>query len=449
MTKDQMAEASGSPGDAAMCPARLDGLRLLVGAANFPNRIQPWLLRTTLEAIDRGADVTMCAFGRLGSTHPEAIDRYALLDRTFYLRSAGSGGLGLVARYALAGKAPFRKAARRGIARSIRSRGYRSPKELANALCCAVAAGIEPLDLVHSHSMPMSLRLLPTIRQRQVPLVHTFHGLPPRGVEAPPPDLQRGLFEAADRLLVNTEFARRQLAGLGCPDEKISVLPQGLDPDEFEYRPAPHPRQGTLRMLTVGRLHPDKGHLFAIDAVRQLVSAGRSIRYEVIGVGPERQSLERTVRELGLEGEIQFLGEVDDAGLRDAFNRAHVFLLPSLRDREGVHEETQGVVLQEAQASGKLVIATKTGGIPECVDDGESAWLVPDRDSGAIAKCVTDLLSQPDRWPDWQAAGRKWVEEHYHITHIGDRLAGIYQEVLEGRRSPAFLPTQRSKSRAS
>ena len=108
---------------------------------------------------------------------------------------------------------------------------------------------------------------------------------------------------------------------------------------------------------------------------------------------------------------------------------------PSVRSQDGYHEETQGVVLQEAQACGKLVIATRTGGVPECIDDGRSAFLVPDRDPEALARQVEILLDHPERWPEWQAAARSWVEEKYSMPVLGRRLARIYLDVLKKHRA--------------
>lgn len=88
--------------------------------------------------------------------------------------------------------------------------------------------------------------------------------------------------------------------------------------------------------------------------------------------------------------------------------------------------------MQEAQASGCLLVATRTGGIPECVDEGH-ARLVPDRDERALAGAILDLLQHPDRWPEWQAAGRRWVEERYSVSVIGRRLAELYLRLVTCR----------------
>ena len=88
-----------------------------------------------------------------------------------------------------------------------------------------------------------------------------------------------------------------------------------------------------------------------------------------------------------------------------------------------------GVALQEGQASGCIAIATRTGGIPECVDESH-ARLVPDRNAEALAGAILDLMDDPERWPEWQAAGRRWVEDRYSLDVIGRRLAELYLRVM-------------------
>ncbi len=181
---------------------------------------------------------------------------------------------------------------------------------------------------------------------------------------------------------MNTEFAKGQLTELGCPPAKVEILPQGTDLAEFPFEPRPHPGTEPIRFLTVGRLHEDKGHAYALRALAELANQGMEFRYHIVGYGPQRAALESLSRELGIADRVRLFDEVDDDGLREQYREAHIFLFPSLRDLKGKHEETQGVAMQEAQASGCLVVATRTGGIPESIDEAH-ARLVPDRTSSS------------------------------------------------------------------
>ncbi len=186
-----------------------------------------------------------------------------------------------------------------------------------------------------------------------------------------------------------------------------------------------------LRLLTVARLSSDKGHRFALEAIRILAQRGLLVEYRVVGTGPEGSALGEMSKELGIADRVRFLGELDDEELRQQYGEAHIFILPSLKDRVGRHEETQGVAIQEAQASGAIVIATRVGGVPECVDDGRSAFLVADRDAAALAERIEWIASHPCEWMSWQRTARAWVELHFDMNRIGDQLRNVYQEALQ------------------
>jgi len=332
-------------------------------------------------------------------------------------------------KYAFGSSRELRRAARRGMARAVLHPERLDPYSIGKGVALAVPLGLPRISLIHSHAMTLGYEFLRVARMHRAPLVQTFHGLPPAGVAGLSDEKQDQLFRGASRFLVNTEFAKGQLADLGCPVDKMEVLPQGTNLSEFPFEPRPHPGAGPFRFLTVGRLHEDKGHAYALQAMAELVNRGVKFRYHIVGYGPEKSSLEFLSRELGIADRVHFMDEVDDAGLQREYREAHIFLFPSLRDLRGKHEETQGVAMQEAQATGCLVVATRTGGIPESVD-GTQARLVPDRNAQALASAILDLVRQPERWSEWQTAGRRWVETRYSIEVIGRRLAELYTRLL-------------------
>lgn len=405
---------------------------ILVVVSSFPNRIQPWVLNWIEQICLHGGEPFICAEGRLGGSYPQKVADLGLLEQTRYLNlNSPSSAL----KSFLPALAPWTKTGReiwRGCKRVVsESRSQSTPLSLAlKRMGIAPAAGLKRIALIHSHVIPEAHRFLPLTRIYGAPLIVTFHGLPPKDVPFLPIEKRRQVFGGAALFLVNTNFARRQLEGLGCPTEKIAILPQGLQLEEFPFRPAPPPGKGTLRLLTVGRLHPDKGHEYAIRAVARLLRLGHAVHYQVVGTGPERERLEQLCRELGIQQHVEFSGEADDRALMQAYQKAHIFILASLRDRDGYHEETQGVVIQEAQASGALVVATRTGGIPECVDDQRSAFLVDDRSDEQIADCIDRLVQSQDKWEGWRKLAREWVEQKFDIHVLGDRLWDIYGSVL-------------------
>lgn len=293
----------------------------------------------------------------------------------------------------------------------------------------------EDIHVIHSHALGLGFAFLPAAAHFRIPLILTFHGLMPSGVPQVAVHRRRALFERAARVLVNTRFARRHAIDLGCPADRIVVLPQGLPLEDFPFAPRPAPAAGEpLRLLSVGRFHRDKGQGYALLALRRLVDQGIDARWDYVGVGPDRERLARVANALGLGERVLFHEGLSPEGLRRLYATNHLFVLASVNnEHRHEHVETQGVVLQEAQASGCIPIATRVGGIPECINDGKDGVLIRDRSHRAIADAVLDLLSKPGQWRSLQVNGRRNVEERFSAEVIGRRMAALIREVAGGK----------------
>lgn len=135
-------------------------------------------------------------------------------------------------------------------------------------------------------------------------------------------------------------------------------------------------------ILTVGRLHPVKDHAFLVRACAQLQERGTDFECSIAGKGPERQKLESLVRRLGLDGRVTLLGYVAPSQLDSLYERADVVVLTSRS--EGIP-----LVLMEAMARGKIVLAPDITGIPELVIPGQTGFLYA---AGSLEDFVDRLL---------------------------------------------------------
>lgn len=282
-------------------------------------------------------------------------------------------------------------------------------------------ARIPEIHLIHSHDEVLAYRFLMLAKLRGIPFVLTFHGLPPSGVGQLDSGKRSILYKNLNLVFVNTLFAKEQVCALGCEPSKVKILPQGLPLAEFVFSPLPPSGLG-LKVLTVGRFHRDKGQGYALLAMRRLIQKGINIEWSFVGVGPDLERLKRLVRLLKLEHHVRFLVALPQDELKRLYHRSHLFVLPSVASPGG-HVETQGVVLQEAQASGCIPIASYVGGIPECLHDGIDALLVKQKSSREIARAIEFFYHSPHVWPSFQLSGRKNVEQHYSAEHIGRQMA--------------------------
>jgi phosphatidylinositol alpha-1,6-mannosyltransferase len=146
----------------------------------------------------------------------------------------------------------------------------------------------------------------------------------------------------------------------------------------------------------------------ALAAIRRTVP---DILYAIVGDGEERDSLQELAERLGLSGHVQFLDELDDEGLLHCYQQCDLFVLPN-RDING-DIEGFGIVLVEAQACGKAVVAGASGGTAETMCIPETGQVVPCEGPELLAELVAELLADPERRARMGEAGRRWVVERF------------------------------------
>jgi glycosyltransferase involved in cell wall biosynthesis len=170
-----------------------------------------------------------------------------------------------------------------------------------------------------------------------------------------------------------------------------------------------------------GRLVPIKGYDWLIEAFAMVLAKHPAARLEIAGEGPSRIDLERQVANLGLGRAVTFLGWSDN--LPALMARWSLFVQPSM-------EEALGITVLQAMASGLPVVASAVGGIPEIVKDGRTGLLVPPANVSALAKGLTELLTEPDRCHQFGDTGRQ-IAEQFSEARFASGVLDVYQELLE------------------
>jgi colanic acid/amylovoran biosynthesis glycosyltransferase len=290
-------------------------------------------------------------------------------------------------------------------------------------------------DVLHAHFGPVGNSYRFARALWRAPLVVSFHGYDfstrPRQEGW---SMYEDLFRTADLVTVNSGFTQSAVEKLGCPPEKLRRLPVGLELADFPFRERKLRPGEPVRLLTVARLTEIKGHEYALRAVAQLRPGLAGLRYDIVGDGPLRHSLETLARELGLTGVVVFHGAQAGEAIANLLAQAHLFLLTSV-NVEG-DQEGQGLVLQEAQACGLPVIATEHGALPEGLLNQRSGFLVPERDVEALAARLRWLIENHAGWPSLGRSGRAFVENGYDIRKLNAQLVGLYSEAVEIYRKP-------------
>lgn len=171
---------------------------------------------------------------------------------------------------------------------------------------------------------------------------------------------------------------------------------------------------------TVARLDPVKDLTTMVEAAALAAPSTPALRLVVIGDGPQRRALDDAVARLGIADRVRLLGHRDDV-------RA---LLPGL-DAFGNSSTSEGIslTLLEAMAAELPIVATRVGGTPEVVADGETGCLVPARDAAAFAAALGALAADPPRARTWGRAGRARVLAHFSIDEMVRRYETVYREM--------------------
>jgi colanic acid/amylovoran biosynthesis glycosyltransferase len=248
------------------------------------------------------------------------------------------------------------------------------------------------------------------------------------------------VFAEADWLLAECRRFRELAVALGCDPGRIETAPSGVDLAAWPYRPRAPEGDGTLQLVSAGRLIEREGFDDALEAVARVCAGGGRVRYRIVGDGPVRPALERRIRTLGLDDVVELAGVADPA---DALARGQLFLAPYRRARDGT-EAAAGVALKAAMAAGLPVISTRHGGVPELVEHGVSGLLALEGDPRGLAHAMAVLRASAARWPEMGRFGRARVAAEHSLEAAHARLVRAYGSAL---RAPARAGRRRRAER--
>lgn len=221
------------------------------------------------------------------------------------------------------------------------------------------------------------------------------------------------------------------------PGERITAIDLGTDPAQFR----PENNRGRLReklgwqhlcvAVTVARLVPHKGQDVTLRAIAAVVREHPTLRYLIVGDGPNEGALQRLAKDLGVADRVAFAGALPDADVAEAYATADVYL--GLSRQEGLDVEGFGISFVEAAASGVPVIAGDSGGVRSAVRDGETGIIVRPNDVDAVAAALRRLLRDPDARRTMGDAGRRAVETHYNWDRVARETSAFTEHAVRGQ----------------
>jgi glycosyltransferase involved in cell wall biosynthesis len=209
--------------------------------------------------------------------------------------------------------------------------------------------------------------------------------------------------------------------------QELDVVPMGVDVRRFDGKVADSgvPRENELmafenRILFVGKLIHYKGLRYLLEAFSKLES--REVCLMIVGDGSERAGLISMARRLCISDRALFLGSVPDTLLPSTYALADVVVLPSISRREAFE-----MVILEAMASGKPVVASSIPGVSDVVDHGKTGYLVPPGDPEKMTKAIDNLLQNPSNATKMGEEGRVTARLRYDWEKVYSSYSNIYE----------------------
>ncbi len=313
------------------------------------------------------------------------------------------------------------------------------PYDLALATKMATVARAEKLDLFHVHyAIPHSISAIlarESIKQkRYVPVITTLHGtdITLVGADRSYLPITRYGLQQSDGVTAVSKFLKQATIETFDFDE-IEVIPNFICQLHYTRTPESPLKQelapnGERLLVHVSNFRPVKRPVDCVEILAKVRAAGQNAKLVMVGDGPELSAVRYRGEQLGMNGSIIFVGK--QAKIADYLGVADVFLLPS-------ELESFGLAALEAQACEVPVIATRIGGIPEVVTDGETGYLSEVKDVDKMSHDTLTLLHNEDLRRSFGEKGRELAVQRYSTGQIIPQYIAFYEKIISKAQAAA------------
>lgn len=220
-------------------------------------------------------------------------------------------------------------------------------------------------------------------------------------------------------IIVVSEDLKRYLEERGVKSKKIRVVYNGIEIEKLEEIN----RKKEYKLVgTVSRFVPEKGIIYLVRAIPEVIEEIKNVRFIIIGEGPEYKKIEKEIEKLNLQNFLEILPYQKD--ISSFLKNLDLLVVPSIF-------EGAGMIILEAMANRLPVVATKVGGIPEIVRDNQTGILVKPRDIKELSSAITKLLKEDEKSKKMGEFARKIVEEKFDIKIMVRETEKLYEEVLQ------------------
>jgi PEP-CTERM/exosortase A-associated glycosyltransferase len=250
--------------------------------------------------------------------------------------------------------------------------------------------------------------------------------------------LETHVFRGADAVTCICEGLRGDIVARGLPPEKVTVIPNAVDIEQFGYE---QPRDASLAedlglagktvLGFIGSFYAYEGLDLALQALARMTATDPDLRLLLVGGGPEEDRLRQLATSLGTSKSVHFTGRVPHGDVQRYYSLVDILVYPRRRMR--LTDLVTPLKPLEAMAQGKLVLASDVGGHRELITDRHNGRLFTADDAAALAGATLDLVDDRASWDSLRSAGRRFVEQERNWPRSVARYAEVYGPLLADR----------------
>jgi colanic acid/amylovoran biosynthesis glycosyltransferase len=264
------------------------------------------------------------------------------------------------------------------------------------------------------------------------PLIVTFHGhdafFPINGFITNN-GYYNNLFAYGDLITANTPYLADKILNLGCSKDKLKTIPVGVDTNFFYPGKNNKILETSLKIITVGRLDPVKGHRYTIEIIAEMVKSGFDVKLTIVGDGNERDKLEKIIAKKNLGENIFLVGKKSQTKIRSLLRENDLYILTAVPLPDG-RRETQGLATLEAQACGLPVIAFDSGGIKYTIKQGVTGFIFNEYDKKGIINILKDIYFNREVLKKMSNNTTKFINENYSQNYIDNVWKNVYERLF-------------------
>ncbi len=295
----------------------------------------------------------------------------------------------------------------------------------------------QPPDLLHAHFAPTGWYFAGLAKKLRRPLLVSFYGYDYAQLPTLRPvwkQRYRELFQQAAGFFVIGDYGAEQLQKMGCPPEKIRILPLGVETSDIPFRERKPHATAPLRILQAATITPKKGQMDSLiafhRALRQAPNMQLTFTGEVVDADLYAR-LQNYVRHHQLEEQVQFLDFTPFGKFHHFLQAFDLFLQPSRHAPDGDCEGDAPIALLDAQATGMPVVSTRHCSIPSRVKHNQSGLLCPEGNTECLSQALLRFRQMNEtEYASFSRNARRLIEEHFDSRQCGALLKKHYLELV-------------------